>query len=66
MQFKRRQINQTWENAKKPNLGPNVGSFGLQDFFHEFYLYEMLDIVASFHCMRSQGKPMTQAQENGK
>ena len=54
MQFKRRQINQTWENAKKPNLGPNVGSFGLQNFFHEFYLYEMLDIVAIFHCNRKE------------
>ena len=25
----------------------------------------MLDIVASYHCILSQGKPMIQTQENG-
>ena len=29
-----------------------------------FYLYYMLDIVASYHCMQFQGKLMIQTQEN--
>ena len=28
MQFKGKLINQTWENAKKYNFGPNFGTFG--------------------------------------
>ena len=47
--------NQTWENGKKPSLGTDLGPFdpnlGLENFFHEFHLYCMLDIVASYHCM---------------
>ena len=34
--------------------------------FSEFYLYLMLKIVASYHCMQFQGKLMIQTQENGK
>ena len=32
--------------------------------FSEFYLYLMLKIVASYHCMQFQGKLMIQTQEN--
>ena len=36
-------MDQTWENYKKPNFGPNFGLFcpelGSQNFFGGFYLY---------------------------
>ena len=61
-------MNQTWENGKKPSLG--LGSlwrkFGPKIFFNGFYLYQMLDIVASYHCMQFQGKLMNQTWENDK
>ena len=41
------------------NLGPQI-------FFHGLYLYCMLDIVASYHCMQFQGKLTNQTWENGK
>ena len=46
MQFKETLMNQTWENGKKPNLGPDFGL--LAQIFHpssiffcvcEFYLH---------------------------
>ena len=36
------------------------------NFFGEFYLYWIIDIVASYHCMQFQGKLMNQTCENGK
>ena len=33
-----------------------------QNFFRGFYLYLMLDIVASYSCMQLQGKCMIQTQ----
>ena len=70
MQFQGKLMNQAWENGKKtsfgtdfvpfgPNLGPKI-------FFHGFYFYYMLDIVASYHCMQFQGKLINQTWENGK
>ena len=41
------------------NLGPQI-------FFHGLYLYCILDIVASYHCMEFQGKLTNQTWENGK
>ena len=41
------------------NLGPQI-------FFHGFYLYYMLDIVASYHCMQFQGKLIKQTREKSK
>ena len=39
--------------------------FGLKFFFfHGFYRYYMLDILASYHCMQFQGKLMNQTWEN--
>ena len=62
-------MNQTWENDKKPNFNPNFSSFGpnvdSQKFFRNFYLYCMLDLFASYHCLQIQGKLMIQTQENG-
>ena len=53
MQFKEKLMNQTWENDKKPNFGPNFGSFGptlgTKHFLHGFYLYCIYDNVASYH-----------------
>ena len=55
---------------KKPNFGADFGLFGpnlgLQTFFRGFYLYLMLEIVATYHCMHFQGKLMNQPWENGK
>ena len=34
-------------------------------FIRGFYLYQMLDIVANYHRMQFQGKPMIQTQGNG-
>ena len=45
--------------VSSPSLGPPI-------FFHGFYLYCMLDIVASYHCMQFQGKLTNQTWENGK
>ena len=60
-------MNQTWENDEKPHFGPYLGAnLGPQNFFREFYLYYMLDIVASYHRMQYQGKLMNQTWENGK
>ena len=56
--------------VKKINFGPDFGPFGpntgLQIFFVAFYLFLMLDIVASYHSMQFQGKLMKQTGENGK
>ena len=48
------------------NFGPDFGPFGPQNFFRWFYLYQMLDITASYHYMHFQGKLMIQTQENDK
>ena len=44
--------------------------FGLnlvsKNVFCEFYLSQMLYIVASYHCMQFQGKLINQKWENGK
>ena len=70
MQFKEKLMNQTWENDKRLSFRPDFGPFGPnldpQIFFREFYLYWMLDIVASYHCMQSQGKLMNKTWENDK
>ena len=63
-------MKKTWENCKKNNFRPDFGSFvpnlGPKKFFRGFYLYLMLEIFASYHCMIFQGKLMTQTKENGK
>ena len=63
-------MNQTWENVQKTNFGSDFGLFwpkyGCQSFFRVFYLYQMLYIVESYHCMQFQGKLMNQTWENGK
>ena len=61
-------MNQTWQNGKKPSFRTDVGPFAqiwLKIlFFHGFYRYYMLDILASYHCMQFQGKLMNQTWEN--
>ena len=54
-------MSQTWEKGKKSSFRPK---FGPKIFFRGFYLYCMLDIVASYHCMRLQGKLTNQIWEN--
>ena len=67
MHFKRKIINQTWENGEKPNCGSDFGPFGPnlspKKFFSGFYLL-MLGIVASYHRIKFPGKLMIQTQEN--
>ena len=41
-----------------PDFGPFCSNLDPNVFFREFYLYQMLDIVASYHCMQFQGKLM--------
>ena len=63
-------MNQTWKNGEKPNFRPGFSSFcpnlGPQNFLHRFYMYKMLDIVTSCHCIQFQGKLIIRTQENGK
>ena len=67
MQFKGKLMNQTWENGKKPNFGPEFGPHLVpRNFARGFYLYQMLYIIASYHCMQFQGKLMNLTCENGK
>ena len=59
-------MNQTKENSKEPNFGPNwEPPASPPQFLFDFYLYYMLYIVASYHCMQFQGKLMKQTWENG-
>ena len=62
-------MNQTWENDQKTNFGPGFGPFwsrvGPKFFFHGFYFYKVLCIVASYHCMQFEGKLMNQTWKNG-
>ena len=44
--------------GKKYNLGPDFGLFTSQKIICEFYLCEMLEIVASYYCMKFQVKLM--------
>ena len=46
-------MNRTWENGKKPNLGPDFCLSGPKlgpKFFFEGL--PLLDIVASYHCIQ--------------
>ena len=59
MQFKWKLTTKIWENGKKPISNIKI-------FFRGFYLYLMLDIVASYHDIQFQGKFMIQTQWNDK
>ena len=74
IKFKGKLMNQTWENVKNPNLEPNFDLFGPNmppppspPVWPKFFLppYQMLDIVASYHCTQFQGNITIQTQENG-
>ena len=70
MQFKGNLLGKIWENDKKTNFWSDFGSFDLnvrpKNLFRGFYFHQMLNIVASYHCMQFQKKLMIQTQENGK
>ena len=51
--------------AKKFSFGTNFGK-GAKKNFHKFYLYHMLDIVASYHSVQFQRKLRNQTWENSK
>ena len=66
-QFQGKPINQTWENGKKPSFGPDLAPWAkiwIQKLFRGFYLYYILDIVASYLCMQFQEKLMNRTWEN--
>ena len=52
--------------VSRPILAPLDQVWVPQIFFHEFYLYYMLDIVTSYDCMQFHGKLMNQTWGNGK
>ena len=68
-------MNQTWENNKKHNFGPDIGLFGpnldprlpppKKNFFSEFYLCYMLVIVPNYHPMQFKNSK-TSNSENSK
>ena len=70
MQFQGKLMNQTWENGKIPSFGTDFGPFrlhlGPKTFFHGFYLYYILGIVANYYCLQCLGKSMNQIWENAK
>ena len=53
-----------------PSFGPDFAFFGPnlhpKNFLCGFYLYWMLDFVASYHCTQFQAKLMNQTWDNGK
>ena len=61
---------ETWENGKKPNIGPILVRFdpnlAPKKLFRDFYLYKMLYIVTRYYCMQFQQKLMNQTWEKGK
>ena len=63
-------MSQIWENRERKNFGPDFHPFwpifGPPNFFQTFYFYQMLNAVASYHCMKFQGKLMNQTWKNSK
>ena len=56
MQFQGELMDHIWENNKKPSFGPNFGPFDPKFChnisFREFYLYQMLGILPTYHCLQ--------------
>ena len=56
--------------TKKHKFGHDFGPFGPkwrpQIFLREFYLYEYLGIVPSYHSVQFKGKLLNQTLDNGK
>ena len=70
MLFQGKLMKQTWENGKNLVLGLILACFGPnlvpKICFGVFYLLQILEIVASYHCMLFQGKLMNLTWENYK
>ena len=65
MQFQGKIINQTWENGRKPSFGPDFGlNLVPKILFQGYYLYWMLEVFVSYHCMQFIGKLMYQTGKN--
>ena len=68
-QFQEKLISQAEENTKNLILGPILAHFTqvqAQNFFRKLYLYQKLDIVASYHPRQFLEKLISQAEENMK
>ena len=52
MQYQEKLMNQTRENGKKPNSGPDFGPFGpnsgCQIFFSKIWLHQSLDFMVTY------------------
>ena len=70
MQFKEKLISQNEENVKKLIPGPILTHLTQMQtqhfFFRKLYLYQKLDIVASYQPWQFQVKLISQAEENTK
>ena len=69
IQFKEKLMSQNEENVKNLILGPilaHLAKIQAQFFFRKLYLYQKLDIVASYHPRQFQEKLISQAEENMK
>ena len=70
MKFQEKIMNQTWENLKNLVMGqllvPFTKIWDQKKFTRRFYIYLVLDIIASYQCMQFQGKLMNQTWENWK
>ena len=68
MQLQGKLINQTSENDKKPNFGPDFGPLGsnsdCQFFFFLIWLRQPLDIIVSYHHVQYQKNLMIQSLGN--
>ena len=69
MQFQGKQMNQTWENDKKPSFGPDFGPFGPNAgcyifFSSKIWLRQSLDVMVSYQHVQYQKKLMIQSWEN--
>ena len=50
MQFQEKLMNQTWENSKKPDFGPDFGPFGLN--FGPKIFSQILPLQDIRHCYK--------------
>ena len=65
MQFQGKLKNETWQNSKKHNFGPNFGPYlGHQILFQKIWLHQSLDIMVSYHQVQYQKMLMIQSWEN--
>ena len=58
-------MNQTWKK-KKGKKTSFWATFAPKKFFNEFYLYFLLDIIASYHCIQFSEKLINKLEKMAK